>query len=301
MDGYAPFPLDTDAAAAGLATTVFSGGGATTVARHLPVRGSSRGTLFLHGAAGSWTNWTPLLAAAREAGTDLGEPVLFDLPGFGEAGADRDITVEIICDLVRDLALELGYTEWDVVGHSMGGFVALHMAALWPDSVRSVRMVSGTSHSVIDAVEHPWRGLRVIPGFVLFRAAMIAFSSVDRPARALVRFLARVHALVPFVTPLFRHTLRVDDSVVRALGTELRPRSFVMATLVARGYDADALWGGIRCPVMATMGDRDVFVTPRDLSELRRLVPGARTTVIADCGHFGNVERPREVLAALFG
>jgi pimeloyl-ACP methyl ester carboxylesterase len=49
------------------------------------------------------------------------------------------------------------------------------------------------------------------------------------------------------------------------------------------------------------MGDRDVFVTERDLSELRRIVPSARTTVTADCGHFGNVERPRAVLAALFG
>jgi len=301
MDGYAPFPLETDDAAAGLATTVSSRGGATAVARHLPVRTSSRGTLFLHGAAGSWTTWTPLIAAAREAGTDLGEPVLFDLPGWGDAEADGNVTVAIICDLVKDLALDLGYTEWDIVGHSMGGFIALHMAALWPSSVTSVRMVSGTSHSVIDAVDRPWRGLRVIPGFVLFRAAMIAFSHVDRPVRALVRFLSRAHLLLPFVTPLFRHTLRVDSSVVRALGTELRPRSFVAATSVARGYDADALWSGIRCPVLATMGDRDVFVTSRDLSELRRIVPGARTTVIADCGHFGNVERPREVLAALFG
>ena len=68
---------------------------------------------------------------------------------------------------------------------------------------------------------------------------------------------------------------------------------------MTRGYDADARWSGIECEVRATKGDRDVFVTRGDLDRLALVVPRVVTTVIADCGHFGNVERPHEVLRAL--
>ena len=285
---YAPFPLETDAASLGFGTTRVTREAGSITARHRPHATSARATLFLHGAAATWTTWTPLLRLH-----EFENPVVFDLPGWGDATPSADapaITIDTICDLVRATAVELGYTEWDIVGHSMGGFIALHMATLWPGSVRSVRAISPTADSVVAAVAHPWAALRIIPGFVLFRAAMIAFAGIDRPARALVGFLARVRVLRAFVAPLFRHTRRVDPTIVLALGTELRPRSFVTATEVVRGYDT-AAWDAIGCPIFTTRGDRDVFVTDDDLR--------GTASVIADCGHFGNVERPAEVLEAL--
>ena len=287
MGSYAPFPLTTDAAALGFETTVLSRPRGTIVARHRPSRGSRRGTLFLHGAAGSWTTWTPLLDAARDTHTELGEVVLLDLPGWGEAVASADLDIEGVCAFVEEVALHLGYEEWDLVGHSMGGLAALHLAATRPKRVASVRMISATGAAIITAVDHPWRSLRAIPGFVSFRAAMIVLSRVDRPARAVVRFLGRTLLLRAFVTPLFRHTPRIDRSVLTALGTELRPRLFIAATAAVRGYRVQT----VGCPVIATRGDRDVFAAPDDY-------PAA--TVIADCGHFGNIERPYEVLAALY-
>jgi pimeloyl-ACP methyl ester carboxylesterase len=284
---YAPFPLETDAAARGFETTVLARPAGSIVARHLPVRRSTRGTLFLHGAAGSWTTWTPLLEAARATGTDLGEVVLLDLPGWGGAAATGALDIDGICAFVEELALQLGYEEWDLVGHSMGGLAALHLAATRPGRVRSVRMISATGSAIIEAVNRPWRSLTVIPGFVTFRAAMITLAHVDRPARAVVRFLGRTSLLRAFVTPLFRHTARIDRTVLTALGTELRPRLFVAATAAVRGYRVPR----VDCPVLATRGDRDVFAAPSDYPE---------ATVIADCGHFGNIEHPREVLAALY-
>jgi pimeloyl-ACP methyl ester carboxylesterase len=273
--------LTTDVAALGLVTTRF---GDVTV-RHRAVASSTRGTLFLHGAAGSWTTWTPLLALHH-----FDDPVLFDLPGWGDSELTSDTSIALIAARVREIVLELGYTEWDIVGHSMGGFLALHLATLWPSSVTSARLISGTAGSVVDAVRHPWRGLRTIPSFVAFRGAMIVLAAVDRPTRAVVRTLARVHLLRPFVAPLFRHPTRIDRSVVGALGRELRPRSFVAATAAVRNYDT-ARWDSITCPIYSTKGDHDAFVRDGDLVGV--------ATVIPDCGHFGTVERPIEVLAAL--
>jgi len=297
---YAPYPLVTDAATIGFVRTSLDGG--TVVARHRPQRTSTRATLFLHGAAGSWTTWTPMLAAAEDAGIPIVNPVLFDLPGWGDATpppGSAPLTLEIVCELVKDLALELGYTEWDIVGHSLGGFIALHMASIWPQSVLSVSLVSGTTWSVIESVERPWHGLRVIPGFVLLRFVMRWLARVQPAALAVVRGLRALRLLRLTAIPLFRHTARVDATAIVAFATELRPRSFVAAGDVTLGYDADARWSLIECPVRATKGDRDVFVVDSDLARLERVLPGTVTAVIDDCGHFGNVERPNEVLAAL--
>jgi pimeloyl-ACP methyl ester carboxylesterase len=299
---YAPYGLVTDDAAAGFVTTTVSGPIGTAVARHRPRRTSTRATIFLHGAAGSWTTWTPLLEAAEAEGTTIVNPVILDLPGWGDATPDPHsppLTVDIVSELVRDVALELGYTEWDLVGHSLGGFIALHMAAIWPQSVMSVALVSGTTWSVIEAVERPRQGLRVIPGFVLLLGVMRVLAPVQPAALALVRGIRAVGLLRAASFPLFRHPAGIGPSVIDALATELRPRSFVTAAEVARDYDGDASWSRIECEVRATKGDRDVFVTDADLARLSRVVRRTSVHVLADSGHFGHIERPNETLEAL--
>src|SRR6185436_6829257 len=74
---YAPYPLVDDPAAFDLVSTRVRNELGSTVARHRAGREGTRATVFLHGAAGSWTTWTPVLLSAREAGVVLAEPVLF--------------------------------------------------------------------------------------------------------------------------------------------------------------------------------------------------------------------------------
>lgn len=305
---YAPFELILDAAALGLVTTRVSNALGTCVARHPVERRSTRASLFLHGAAGSWTTWTPLLQAATSIGLDLGDTVLFDLPGWGDAELasvnsrkDNGVADPIfaICSLVKDLAEKLGYTEWDIVGHSLGGFIALHMASIWPKAVLSVGMVSGTTFSVIESVAHPVRNFRAIPGFTMLWRVMQALAVFRSAGTWLVRAVNAIGLLRPLTFPLFRHWPKVPLSQGRALAFEIRPQSFATAANFTRGYPAQTQWAQIQCPVRATKGDRDVFVVQSDINRLRVLLPGTVATVITDCGHFGPVERPLEVLAAL--
>ena len=299
---YAPFALVDDASEFGFVTSTLSRTAGRVVARHYPARAGTRATVFLHGAAGSWTTWTPMLSSAREAGIRIDDPVLLDLPGWGdstpEPGAEP-LTVDTVCELVRDLLVDLGYTEWDLVGHSLGGFVSLHMAAIWPGSVRSVALVSGTTYAVIESVGDPVRGLRVLPGFTLLLFFFRLMAPVQPFALLALRGIRRVGLLRLSSFPLFRHLGRIDGSVIEALSVELRPRSFVTAAEVARGYDADASWARIECAVVAMRGDRDVFVAHDDYDRLGRVVRRFDSSVVADCGHFGNVERPAQTLAAL--
>lgn len=299
---YAPFDLILDPKLLGLATTTVSSGLGTCVARHTPTRSSTRATLFLHGAAGSWTTWTPLLQAAQTAGLNIGDVVILDLPGWGDAllaAAPERQTIDSICELVKDMAEGLGYTEWDVVGHSLGGFVALHMAAIWPQAVLSVGTVSGTTWAVIASIRNPARGFFSLPGFIMLWRVMQFLAALGTTGTALVRGVSTLGLMRVAAAPLFRHPWRIPPRQGTALGDEIRPAAFVAATAVTRGYDAESLWGAIECPVRATKGDRDVFVTDSDLRHLERTVPGSVCTVISDCGHFGALEQPYAVLGAL--
>lgn len=301
-DLYAPYPLADDPSAFGLDTTTVSNELGSCVARHTAVRSSTRATIFLHGAAGSWTTWTPMLAAGLASGVRFGDIVLLDLPGWGDATLTDDPqnrTIESICTLVKELAEELGYTEWDLVGHSLGGFIALHMAALWPEAVLSVGTVSGTTWAVMHSVAHPVRNFGELPGFTLLWQVMRLLAVLGPVGTGLVRGMSAIGLLRPVTFPLFRHWTRVPTSQGKALGVEIRPLAFDAATAVTRGYDADARWSTISCPVRATKGDRDIFVADADLDHLGRILPASIRTVIADCGHFGTVERPAAVLAAL--
>jgi pimeloyl-ACP methyl ester carboxylesterase len=276
--GYAPLPLVPDPDRFGLTESRIDSVAGTIVARSRRTGRSGRATLFLHGAAGSWTTWTPLLATAEAESVPIANPVLFDLPGWGDGvltdeGA-RD-TLDAISLLVRESAEALGFTEWDLVGHSMGGFVALHMATLWPECVLSVGVISATSWSVIDATEHPVRNFGRAPGFVLLWRLMQFLAALGTSGRRIPRALDRLHVLRAAVSPLFRHPTRIPRSVIHALAVEVRPRSFAAAARLARGYDASGRWAKIECPVRAVRGNDDIFASARDLDLLDTTLPNS--------------------------
>jgi pimeloyl-ACP methyl ester carboxylesterase len=298
---YAPLPLTIDPARFDLVESRVSSSFGTIVARSLRTSHSRRATVFLHGAAGSWTTWTPLLEAAEAAGIPIANPVLLDLPGWG----DGELTVqgesdpiEAISSLVKASTEELGFTEWDLVGHSMGGFIALHMAARWPECVLSVATISATSWSVIDATEHPVGHFRRLPGFVMLWRVMQGLAHLGPAGLRVARALDAAHLLRATTFPLFRYPGRIPASVITALATEVRPRSFTAAVELARGYDPTVRWATIDCPVSAVRGDRDIFAPASDLERLGDILPASHRETIADCGHFAGIERPHEVLAA---
>lgn len=304
--GYCPYPLVTDAHDLGLSTTVVR-----TVLGPVTVRHGRRGTragervatILLHGAAGSWTTWTPLiLSADRLTPAPLTDLVIPDLPGWGDTAlaADEDAeTIETLAEAVAAIARALGYLRWQVIGHSLGGVVALELAASRPRQTSFVGLVSATTFSVIESVRHPLTRFTVLPGLTALWAVMRVLSRFGGRGRGLVRGLHRLGLLRMLVTPLFARIDEIDASVVAALAAEARPRSFVLAADRAGRYDADRAWAGIECPVRAVHGDRDVFVALTDDRRLRAAITDFQVTVLADTGHFGHVEHPLDALLAL--
>lgn len=263
-------------------------------------RSGGTATVLLHGAAGSWTTWTPLLQAADDAGAPLSDVVALDLPGWGESAPpqSRPMPVEIASRAVAEVTRALGYERWQVLGHSLGGFVALDLAAREPEATLAVGIVSATGVAVLDAVRRPIRGGARLPWFAGMLLAMRALAALPGQGRSLLLGLARLHLLDPLSAPLFADRRLLDPSVVAALAHEIRPAAFLDATRAAARYDVRT-WRAVRCPVRSVRGERDVFVGGSDAAALAALVPDVHETVLSHAGHFAAVERPLAVLAAL--
>jgi pimeloyl-ACP methyl ester carboxylesterase len=57
----------------------------------------------------------------------------------------------------------------------------------------------------------------------------------------------------------------------------------------------------VRCPTLVVMAAGDIMTPPRNGAELARLIPGARTVTLAECGHMLVAEQPDATLDALIG
>ena len=93
--------------------------------------------VLVHGMGSAATAWKPLTPFLQERFN----VITVDLPGHGQtpmiAGQAMD-PISIGELVVREVKEQLGVTEFDVIGNSWGGWIALEMAASFPNSVRSV-------------------------------------------------------------------------------------------------------------------------------------------------------------------
>ena len=93
--------------------------------------------VLVHGMGSAATAWKPLTPFLQERFN----VITVDLPGHGQtpmiAGQSMD-PISIGELVVREVKEQFGVTEFDLIGNSWGGWIALEMAASFPDSVRSV-------------------------------------------------------------------------------------------------------------------------------------------------------------------
>ncbi|RFA16109.1 hypothetical protein B7R22_04415 [Subtercola boreus] len=306
---YGHFGVSSDPEAFGLETSVVDTSAGPITVRHgrRSHRADARAIILLHGAAGSWSTFTPLLAAAwflAEAGgpAPLEDLVIPDLAGWGDsalAAKADDRTIEAVAASVAEVARSLGYGRWMIVGHSLGGFVALELAAAQQTATERVLLVSPTTFGVAAAVRHPFRELRNLPAYVGMLGVMRVLSRLGRFGTRFVAVIGPTRFFRRSMGPLFAHPGRIAQSVYRALAAEARPLSFVLASARAGEYDARR-WAGIRCPVRSLRGSRDVFVADDDHVRLAATIPDFEGGILDDAGHFGQIERPVEVLERLF-
>ena len=235
--------------------------------------------VFIHGLGGCWQNWLeniPRLAQDRRC-------IAMDLPGFSGSQMPRNkLTVSGYGDTVVELGRRLNLEEpVDVIGNSMGGFVAAEIGISHADFVRKIVLCSAAGISITN--------LRRRPLLTVARMTAAATNFVIARRESMVRRPGLRHALLAYV---FRHPSRIDPDLAYHLMTGSGSPGFVPALDALTDYDFRDRLDDVKVPVLLVWGREDNLVPVEDADEFERLIPDARKVILEDTGHVAMLERP---------
>ena len=166
-----------------------------------------------------------------------------------------------------------------LLGHSMGGYVALEVMRQAPKRV--VKLALLNTHARPDSPEATEN-----------RRRLLALAEKD--------FQGVIAALLPkLMTPAHVQVAAlagIVSSMALAVGKEGFKRQ--QHAIIAR-IDSRPHLKSIACPTLVIAGREDQLMPVELLAELAQGIPGARLEVIEDCGHMASMECPLEVIAAL--
>lgn len=248
------------------------------------VRGGRGETVvLLHGFASSLYTWSevwPHLAARF----DLVAP---DLPAFGGSAIEPRVAARDYPKLVLRFLDAVGVRRASFVGNSMGGGLAVVMAASTPDRVDRLVLLDSMGYNLAPADR---------PGVLRLAGAPGLGEAADRLplSRALVTLgLRQVFHDPGHVTPE-----RVDEYLapVRRAGAGAAMRALLRGT---HALGLPEAIGSVVAPTLVIWGEDDRWIPVRDAARFAAAIPGARVVVLPACGHLPQEERPREVAALL--
>jgi len=245
------------------------------VSLHYEEAGSGEAIILLHGYTGSTKDWAcqvPLLAPAYRV-------IALDHRGHGMSSApheEEDYSIPISSGDVYELMQLLGIDRCCLIGHSMGGFIALQFALDHPDRVSALVLVD-TSSGTFD----------VAPGYPELRAKMDELAREEGVEAA-------------FEYEATHNTIRIERFRWHPQWREIARRKVLGTSVDGYIYVARSFgkWrpvterlGEIRVPTLIFRGDEDApFAAASET--LREAIAGSRLVIIPGAGHSPHEEAP---------
>ena len=238
--------------------------------------GEGRLALFIHGFPLDHSMWLDQLAGLAH----VRRCVAVDLRGFGRSDpvVEPALSMEMFADDVAELIEALGADAADIVGLSMGGYVALALWELRPAVVRTLTLADTRAapdgpearEKRQQAIEHVLEHGREALAAEVMRSLLAPGPSA--PVRARVRSMVE--------------GTRYETIVAALQGMRDRP-------------DRTHLLSSISVPALVIGGEKDASCPPAQMRALAQAIPGARTVIVQGAGHLTPLERPAETNEAL--
>jgi pimeloyl-ACP methyl ester carboxylesterase len=243
---------------------------------HYEAYGRGRPVILLHGWLGSWGCWL----GTMEALASRYRTYALDFWGFGESDKRREsYNVSDFVALVDQFMERLGIEHAPVIGHSMGGTVALNLAL---DRVRRVDKVAVVG-SPVDG-----RSLNVF--LKLAGYPWIAFLVWNAPS--MLRLGIKLFA--PWIAANWSEWYAL---LMRDL-SKMTLESFLWSINSLHHTDLSPRLGALRIPILGVYGRGDKIVDPRQ-SELIGSVAGSRVKLLDGARHFPMLDEPGEFYSTL--
>jgi len=236
--------------------------------------------VFLHGWGAFKELWWSTL---RDLGRDY-RCFAIDMPGHGESRIGRADQIERIATLVADFCADLGLTSVILVGHSMGGSVAVELTLHYPHLVQRLALID----AAVDAYRMPaYTRLYLLPaiGWPVFRITQ----AIGRAFRPIGQRIPHDHG-GGWIRPWVRRASYLATFDPEGLYRILRS---LFATR------ADERLQQIRVPTLVLTGQFDSLVPPSHARRLAQVIPGARYVVLPASIHNPMDEQPGAFTRAL--
>jgi len=246
--------------------------------------------LLVHGMGGSLHNWDEVIEPLARTHTVIAP----DLPGHGtsEAGSG-DYSVGSLAASLRDLLAARGHERATLVGHSLGGGVAMQFSYQFPEMVERLVLVSSGG---LGPEVSPVLRAASLPGADVFIAATADVGRRIGPVvgRALGAIGLRPSADVA--------------EVLRGYGTLTDPRrraaflGTVRAVIDTRGQRiaaTDRLYLAEAVPTLIVWGARDPIIPARHGEDAHDHIPGSRLEIFEGVGHLPQIEAPLRFVLTL--
>ena len=225
--------------------------------------------VMVHGVASRAADAAPLYRALSRTHRIYA----LDLLGYGQSDRprDSDYSVRTQAAIVRGFMDAVGIAQADLIGVSMGGWIALTVAAEQPQRVRRLVLVS---------------------------SAGVGFETTLHASSFSPRNLDELRASIALQTDR-----RVPAFILRDLLRRSREKAWVvrrsMSSMLARRDLLDGRLQRVRMPVLLVWGTRDRIVPISVAAALQREVPHARLVRLEGCGHLAVVECRAAALRAM--
>jgi esterase len=237
--------------------------------------GEGPAVVLLHGLFGSASNWGRIQRRLAETRTVLA----MDLRNHGSSPHDPAMTYPDMAEDVAETMAEHGVGAAGVLGHSMGGKVAMQLALARPALV--ARLL------VADVAP-----VRYEPHFRVIAAAMRAMPLTPGLGRAEASTALEASTPDPAVRGFLLQNLRFGAPPAWRIGLD----EIAAALPEIEGWPGQGRYDG---PTLVLRGERSDYVLPEHRPLFRALFPAARFVTLRDAGHWLHADAPEPFLATV--
>ncbi len=248
---------------------------------HYEITGSGKTIILTHGLGGNSQRWETLVPALSRHYRVL----TWDVRGHGQSDKpEGDYSAKLFASDLAALLKKEQIRSAFVLGHSMGGIIALRFVLDFPELCSALIVSSSTAEVNTQATKY-FQDL----------AATVMEKGMDaiptNPERNFSRSFIEKN---PEAVAEFLKNRPVND-----------PGCYARSVLAISDYNYNKELANIHCPTLIMVGDQDVQANPGGSVKMSRLIPGSKLVIFKDCGHASYTEQPelftRTVLDFLAG
>jgi pimeloyl-ACP methyl ester carboxylesterase len=239
--------------------------------------GKGRVVILLHGFLGSHKIWEKTIINLSKSY----RVIAIDLPGHGATpNFGYAHSMDLMAKCVKAVMDHLRFKKGVIIGHSMGGYVALAFADLFPDYVKGLCLYHSSAYA--DPPEKKKDRLRAVSAVKANRGLYTKNTIKSLFAAKNLKYLKDE---ISFATNIAKGTSK--QGIIAALyGMKDRPRRDMILALV--DY-----------PIMMVIGQHDNVLPYEQLLEQAKKIKNGTVLFLEHDGHFGFLESPRESNSAL--